>query len=339
MIALTVSNIIKIVLLLKGYNIIVIQAGYVLVSLGQAIFYTLLIKKKYPWIDLSVKPDFESISQRKAVLVHQVTSLVFNNTDMLLLTFACRDLRIVSVYSIYGLIYNNIDNITATINAAYKPLLGQLYFEDRTRFLKTFEISETFYMAFSYAIYFVAFLLTPWFVNLYTKNADISYADYWIPILFVAMKLLGQMRRPLLSVIDIAGDFKNTQGRTIAEMGINIALSIALVWRFQIYGVLIGTIVAMLYRNTDVLLYVPKHLIDHNAIQTLKRWLIYLALFVLGCYAWRYVPQPIDSVFWFIVYGVILTILSLALFLGIAAITNRVESKNLILMIKQHIRK
>ena len=62
------------------------------------------IKRNYPWIELSVKPNFQSISQKSAVLVHQVSSLVFSHTDVLVLTFVC-GLRTVSIYSMYATIY------------------------------------------------------------------------------------------------------------------------------------------------------------------------------------------------------------------------------------------
>lgn len=336
MVAMTTTNIIKIVLLLRGYNIIVIQIGYLIVSLGQSLYYSILVKNKYEWIDFSTTPDFQAISQSKAVLVHQITSLVFNNTDMLLLTFVCRDLKIVSLYAIYSLIYNNIDNVTAIVNAAYKPLLGQLYFEDRKRFTKIFEISEVFYMAFSFSLYFVAFLLTPWFVNIYTSGADMSYADIWIPVLFVTMKLLAQMRRPLMGIIDLAGDFKKTQGRTITEMLINLGSSVILIWHFGIYGVLFGTILALVYRCIDVLLYVPKHLVEHNPFVTVRRWGSYVVLFVLGYLCWSSFSHPIESVSLFFVNGIILTVIAFICFFSMGAITNLKETKELISLIKLH---
>lgn len=336
MVAITTTNIIKIVLLLRGYNIIIIQVGYLIVSLGQAVVYGIIIKKKYPWIDFSVSPDFQAISQSKAVLVHQITSLVFNNTDMLLLTFVCRDLKIVSLYSIYGLIYNNIDNITATLNAAYKPLLGQLYFENRKKFTEIFEISEVFYMAFSFSLYFVAFLLTPWFVNIYTSGADMSYADFWVPVLFVTMKLLAQMRRPLMGIIDLAGDFKKTQGRTVAEMLINLGSSIILIWKFGIYGVLSGTILALLYRCIDVLIYVPKHLVEHSPFLTVRRWTLYVVLFVLGYICWSSFPHPVQSVPLLFVNGIILSVVGGICFFALGALTNRKETRDLIALVKSH---
>lgn len=339
MIATTTSNVIKVVLLTMGYNIIIIQAGYLIVSAGQAIFYTNYVKKKYTWIDLNVQPDFKAIEQSKSVLIHQITSLVFNNTDVLLLTFACRDLKIVSLYTIYGLIYNNIDNITVTINSAYKPLLGQLYFQDRKRFETVFEISEVFYMAFSFALYFVAFLLTPWFIGLYTAGADISYTNFWVPFLFVSMKLLAQMRRPLLGIVDMAGHFKQTQTRTIIEMLTNLLVSIALVWKFNIYGVLMGTIVALLYRNVDVLIYVPKYLVNHNPLITVKRWFTYLVVFVLGYMIWSFVDYPKDSVIMFIISGALLSAIALVLFIGVGALSNKKATADLKDMVASHRKK
>ena len=51
------------------------------------IFISWYIRKNYKWLDLSVKPDFKAIAQRGAVFMHQISSLVFSNTDVLILTF------------------------------------------------------------------------------------------------------------------------------------------------------------------------------------------------------------------------------------------------------------
>ena len=77
----------KIVFINLGFSVVFVQAMAFVVSLIQMIYISIYIKRNYKWIDLNVKPDFDSISQSKNVMVHKVGALVFNNTDMIILSF------------------------------------------------------------------------------------------------------------------------------------------------------------------------------------------------------------------------------------------------------------
>ena len=90
-------NIAKIILMSMGFNIVVLQVSYMLFNLLKMIFIVVYIKRKYKWLDLSVDPDFDAISQKNSVLVQQICDLVFRNTDVLILTIFC-DLKVVSIF-------------------------------------------------------------------------------------------------------------------------------------------------------------------------------------------------------------------------------------------------
>lgn len=48
--------------------------------------FEIYIHKNYGWIDLSVEPNEAAISQKNSVLIHQISTLVFSNTDVLVLS-------------------------------------------------------------------------------------------------------------------------------------------------------------------------------------------------------------------------------------------------------------
>ena len=99
----------------NGKSIIEVQATYLVFNLAKMVYVSWYIKKHYSWIDLSVTPDFKAISQKSAVMVHQISSLVFSHTDVLILTFVC-GLKTVSIYSMYATIYGMVDNVINIIN-------------------------------------------------------------------------------------------------------------------------------------------------------------------------------------------------------------------------------
>lgn len=275
----TATSIAKIVLLVSGCDIVMLQCMYMVFNLIQVIFIMLYMKKHYGWIDLHVKPDFEAIAQSKNVLVHQVSGLVFSNTDTLILTYCC-GLKMVSVYSMYttlfGIISTTIGNFSG-INF----IMGQSYNTDRQRFLRLLDTYEIFNMTLTFSLFCIANIFILPFMQLYTSGvSDISYIDKYLPYLFIAVQLLSNGRNSSSYVINYAGHFQQTQGRSIFESIINIVISLVCVFKFGIYGVLFGTIAALLYRTNDMIIYANKKILNRSPWKTYRRWLVNLGMFI-----------------------------------------------------------
>ena len=254
-VANVLNNVVRIILLLQGVNIIAVQASFFVLTLLQIVVFYIYMKKNYKWIDLSLKPDFEAIGQKNSVLVHEISYLVFRNTDVLILTLFT-NLKIVSIYVMYNMIFTIVDNVVQTVNGSVKSALGQSYHEGKEQFLKLYDAYEVYFMGLIFSILTVAYILILPFMRLYTAGVnDVNYINFWLPVLFVAIKLLTNVRTSANNVITIAGHFQKTQNRSILESAINLTASIAFVIFFGIYGVLLGTIAALLYRSIDIVIY------------------------------------------------------------------------------------
>ena len=84
MILQLVSNIGKILVLLFTDSLILIQLVYCLAALVQLFYLYVYAKRNYSWLDFNKKADYKAISQKNSVLVHQLSGMIFNNTDVLL---------------------------------------------------------------------------------------------------------------------------------------------------------------------------------------------------------------------------------------------------------------
>lgn len=276
----TATNIAKIILLICGCGIVMLQCMYMFFNLIQVWFTMRYIKKNYAWIDLNVKPNFAAISQSKSALVHQVSSLIFGNTDTLILTY-CYGLKVVSVYSLYTLLFGIIATSISNFNGA-NFILGQSYNTDKQRFVQLLDVYEIFNMILTFSLFCVANIFILPFIRLYTSGvSDTTYIDRLLPYLFIAIYLLSNGRNSSSQVINYAGHFKQTQSRSILESVINIVVSLACVFRFGIYGVLLGTIAALLYRTNDMIIYANKKILHRSPWKTYRRWLVNLALFIV----------------------------------------------------------
>src|SRR5699024_10637919 len=119
------------------------------------------------------------------------------------------------------------------------------------------------------------------FMRLYTAGADINYIDWRLPVLFGIYQLLSYGRISSNFIIGFAGEFKSTQWRAWLETAINLAFSFVCVFKFGIYGVLFGTIAAVLYRVNDIILFANHRVLKRSAWSTYRRWLTNAIIFLI----------------------------------------------------------
>lgn len=274
-------NIGKIVLIIAGFPVLAVQIVFFVLNVFQMALFEIYIHRNYGWINLQVEPDENAISQKNSVLIHQISTLVFSNTDVLVLS-VFSGLKVVSVYTVYNYIYSTVLNLFNTVNNGLVFYLGQNYHKEKDKFIRIYRVFELDITVFGYFVFTVIGVLTLPFMNLYTRNmTDYNYIDKILPILFVIIQLLSIARFASNNLINIAGHFKKTQSRSIAESAINLIVSFLAVYKFGIYGVLIGTIVAMLYRTNDMIIYANHRILQISALSSYKMIIVNILTAVL----------------------------------------------------------
>ena len=303
----------KIILLLNGFNVVALQIMYFCFNLIQMLAIVVYIRKKYKWLNLHVDPDFEAIYQRKAVLIHQISGLIFGNTDILILTFFA-SLKDVSVYSMYALIYGMIKWLVVVVYSSFDYALGQT-FHDKPRFNRLFDVYELYTMAASTALFSITLVLIIPFMKLYTAGVtDVNYIDHKVALLFTVYYIMHYGRTGSGTVINIAQEFEGTKWRAVAEMAINIIASIVLVIKFGIYGVLGGTILALLYRTNDMIFYAAR-ILERSPLVAYKRWGINIGLAIIVVALSSFINPCITNYLDWIAYAVAISIVVIPLFI------------------------
>ncbi len=311
-----ITGLTKVLMISMGFDVITVLAASFAISLIQAVFIPLYIKKHYVWLNIKYKPDYQSISQKNYILIHQIAYIVFQNTDILILTVIC-GLKVVSVYSLYKLVITHLESILNIISDSVEFALGQIFQVDRQRFIKRIDVFESLYSALSFSMFSTIYCVFLPFMKIYTHGVtDINYIDFWLPVLFCTIAILTAMRKPMLMTINFAGHFKLTTPQTVAETIINLTVSLVSVWFLGIYGVLLGTVVALLYRTTDVIIYSNKKILKRSCKKTLSIYAVCFVDTALIQAAFYLVSPTIDSIIKLIVAGIILIVVHLVLFLG-----------------------
>ncbi len=311
-------NLTKIVLIYLHIDIVLILAVSFLIQCTQAVFILWYVRRHYPQVSLKAAPNYEAVAQKNSVLVHQISSLIFRHTDVMILTIFC-DLKLVSVYSMYKLVTSQLDTVLTIPLDSIKFSLGQTYHTNKALYTKRIRIVESYYSAAFYALFSVAlFLLLP-FMRLYTANVtDINYIDPWLAILFVACSLLERSRTQMLDTITFAGHFRETVRPSIIESAINLTVSLIGVIFLGIYGVLLGTVAALLYRSNDIIIYGNRKLLECSPWKSYSIYLVDIVLFFVsyGLLNLLFDPATITSYWRFIAVGFETSVLSLIVVVG-----------------------
>lgn len=272
------SNVLRLVFFMFTDNLILIQATYCLPSVIQVFFIMIYVKKHYKWINWKAKPNYAALSQKKSVLVHQISGCIFSNTDTIIISMMC-GMNYASVYAVFSLFFANLQKIVTAFTDGLTFRIGQMYHTDRSRFYRFFTLYESLYYMLLFACYTVvtAFLMPV--IRLYTSGiADAQIYDSTIVLLlFAAVTVFSGTEIPLQQILNIAGKFDDTKHQAIWEMSINIVVSLIATWKLGMIGCLIGTIAALLYRNNALILFVTRKVLERNPAQNYKRLLVNLA--------------------------------------------------------------
>lgn len=275
------SNAGKVLVLLLTDSLILIQVVYCAIALVQLLYLYVYAKKRYKWLDLKTEPDFDAISQKNSVLVHQISGMVFNNTDVILISVLC-DFKAVSIYAIYNIFFSQVQNFITSVVSSFNFALGQMFHTDRNKFEKVFDAYETLYIMATYIIYtLMAVFLLP-LIQIYTGGInDANYTNVFLVLLFVVMNILANGKIPINSIIEYSGSFEKTRSHAIWEMVINITVSVVAIFYFGICGAIAGTIAALLYRSIVTIYYANKKVLKRSQMCTYKKWFLNATVFAV----------------------------------------------------------
>ena len=262
------SGLLKTAVLLLTNNLILMQTSFCLVSVAQLLYVTIYAKRHYKWLDFKAKPDFKAISQKNSVLVHQISGMVFNNTDIILLSFLS-SFNTVSIYYIYNLFFSQVEVFINGLVKGFNFALGQLFSVDMEVFQKKFRIYETVYVAANFVVYTAMCLFLLPIIQIYTGGInDADYINPLLILLFVAAKLFSCAKTPLSQVVEYSGTFDKTRWHAVTEMAINLSLTLFGIIKWGICGALLGTVAAIIFRNIATTCFVNRKVFGKSPIKS-----------------------------------------------------------------------
>lgn len=264
---------------LIGGNVLLISAALLGINGLKCLFYFIYKKVACKELRFDVKTDLSILNQRNSFLAHEVVGVVFSASDIVIISTLC-DLKMASVYAVYSMVTSALSSIIGQIFNSTKYILGDAY--HRENYQKVHDNYNVVYITIAFALYTVTFLLFRPFIDIYTRGMDdINYSIRYLPILFVLIQLLSICRNVDTVLIKNAGHSKQTINRAIIEAVINLVASVLLLYFLGIHGVLLGTVLALLYRANDMILYANKKILNRSPWKEYKLYVFNFLIFGL----------------------------------------------------------
>lgn len=324
-----ITSLFKILLIYLHFDIIKIQASFALISILKIFLFQFYMRKNYSHLFFEEEPDFKAISNRKYSFVHNAVYVISCNIDILILTVLA-DLKVVSVYVIYKLIYEGVKMLPSALQNGVNASFGQLYADNKERFEKLYGCFEVVYTIIVFSLFVIAYILTKPFITLYTAGVtDIEYSVYGLALAFMISEILNEMRSLSTKIIQYAGHFKQTMLPAIIELVINVILSLIGFKIMGIVGVVIATIVSSLYRLIVYTQYANNNLLNRSTKIVFMRWALNSFIAGLIIFLSSLISVEINNYFAFLFYGILGIVIATSLFSIANFIVAKAETKYL----------
>lgn len=305
----TLSYIVKIIMAMLGINIAVLQFAFFLITIVKVFFYKYYFKKNYSWIDYKAAPKSAKLADRNSYILTEVAWTLFSSTDMIVLsTFVSTKMS--SVYAVYNMVFSNLNVLLNAVYTSISYMLGQAYYENKERYIKIHDAFTSVFLGAMTVLMCIAYILIIPFVRLYTKGVtDVEYIYTSLPIMFALVQILSWSRYVSGNLTGLAGYAKQVSKISLIEAIINVILSIALVQRFGIVGVLFATVAALPIKVIFCSYLTDKKILERSPKKTIfilgANYFMFAVVVILN----KYIHLEINNYLEFLMYGFIVTII------------------------------
>ncbi len=243
------------IILMKVFKVrieLALSVGIIIILITNTI-YNFILKKNYKEVlRKDIKPSYEANSMTKDVMVHQVSTLVYNASDSIVLSISS-GLNYVTQYNAYYALISYVSTIIDKFALNIRVIFGLKNANNDKNMVEVFVRISILIFAFASIVTSTFYVMASHFVTLqigsiYTLNS--------LCVILFSLILFSKMFMPIYESIRSAfGLYKESKKFVIIQAMLNLILSFILVVPFGISGVLIATIISLYF------IYIPCNLL------------------------------------------------------------------------------
>lgn len=282
MVTIILSTVFSILLIYNNCGIQVVKLMTSVIYLLRPVIIRIYIKRNYN-LNRNIELEYEPIKQKWNGVAQHLAYIVLEGTDTIILTIFA-SLKEVSIYSAYYLVNSGLKRLYISLCSGFQALLGELWVkQDKVRLMEIFRLLEWSIHTTVIFVYGCSSVLIVPFVQIYTFGInDAEYRQPVFAMLFVLSYVVYCLGIPYQIMILAAGHYQQTQCKFIIAAVLNIVISILVVKSLGLTGVVIGTLVAMIYQASWMLYYNVQKLGNVLFSHTIKQLVSDVVIFLLG---------------------------------------------------------
>lgn len=307
---IVVNCIIIVWLAYSGFNIVLVRFAALFSVFLRSIILWIYSRKHYRYINYKEKPNNEALNKRWSALYLQILGAVHIGAPVVLATIFT-DLKTVSVFAVFNMVIAGVNGVLGIFNSGLSASFGDVIARKEEKILqKSFKEFQTAFYAILSVVYGVTMIMIMPFINIYTYN--IMDADYNQPILGFLMVLNGllyNLKTPQGMLVISAGLYQETKWQTTIQGLIELIGGIILVQWFGINGIMIASILSNIYRDIDLLFFIPKWVTHLPVKDTMFRMFRVLLIITAICIpvVLNWITIDISGYFSWIKYAIMVT--------------------------------
>lgn len=235
-----------------------------------------------------VVPDFEPEGMTKDILFHQITGLINNNIDTIILSIV--NIMLVTPYHAYYSTMNYFPQVINKINENFRTKLGLKIKKNEQDLYSYFQVLLAFHLVAAIVAVTVFILNINNFIFLWIGEAYLL-SNYCV--ILMSLYLMFRMTINIIFLIrDGAGLYKESKWFSFREGIINLLLSVILVHFWGIEGVLFATVFA-----TYIMLLPGNAKLAYNKVMGMKNtlWKDYLIVIITSILLICFLGSNIDK--------------------------------------------
>lgn len=284
--AIILNTVIIAALAYWGASIVILRLVALLSVFARSLILYIYVRTRYRYINYNEEPNNEALNKRWDALYLQILGAIHSGAPVIIATIFTT-LPMVSVYSIYNMVVGGVSGILSIFTSGLSASFGDVIARKQQDILqKTYQEFELVYYAIiAWAFSCTMVLIMP-FIKLYT--AGITDANYNLPliaVLFTLNGLLHNLKTPQGMLVISAGLYRETRWQVTIQGLIAVIGGVVFVQYWGLAGILMGSILSNIYRDIDLLFYIP-----HKLTKLRVRNSFFRMLRVFICFVIIYLP-------------------------------------------------
>lgn len=283
-VAIILNTVIIATLAYCGASIVMLRLVALTSVFARSLILNIYVRLKYPYINYKEKPDNEALNKRWDALYLQILGSVHSGAPVIIATIFTT-LPMISVYAIFNMVVGGVSGIVGIFTSGLSASFGDVIARnEQTVLQKAYQEFELMYYALITWVFSCTMILIMPFIKLYTAGiTDVNYNLPLIGILFTINGLFYSLKTPQGMLVISAGLYKETRWQTTIQGLIAVVCGVIFVQFWGLAGILIGSIISNIYRDIDLLFYIPHKVTKLRVRSTFYRWIRIFICFGLIC--------------------------------------------------------